>query len=63
MQWITMTSVVPRHALHAPRHAAVSPFGPLNHRNDFPHPSCQSRLYIIDTDISGFLFLFGVASS
>ena len=29
MQWMTMTSVVPCHALHAPQHAAASPFGPL----------------------------------
>ena len=46
MQWMTMTSFVPCHALHAPQHAAASPFGPLNHNNDFFHPSCQSRLYI-----------------
>ena len=29
MQWMTMTSFVPSHALHAPQHAAASPFGPL----------------------------------
>ena len=35
MQWMTMTSFVPCHALHAPQHAAASPYGPLNHSNDF----------------------------
>ena len=48
MQWMTMTSFVPCHALHAP-HAAASPFGPLNHSNDFFRPSCRSRLYITGT--------------
>ena len=49
MQWMAMTSVVPCHALHAPQHAAASPFGPLNHSNDFLRPSCRSRLYITGT--------------
>ena len=44
MQCMTMTPVVPCHALHAPQHAAASPFGPLNHSNDFLRPSCRSRL-------------------
>ena len=30
MQWMTMISFVPSHAIHAPQHAAASPFGPLN---------------------------------
>ena len=54
MQWIPMTSVVPCHALHAPQHAAASPFGPLNHSNDFFRPSCRSRLYITETDQSRY---------
>ena len=41
MQWMTMTSFVPCHALHAPQQAAVSPFGPLNHSNDFFHFAIQ----------------------
>ena len=49
MQWMTKTSVVPCHALHAPQHAAASPFGPLNHSNDFFRPSCRGRLYITGT--------------
>ena len=49
MQWMTMTSVVPCAALHAPQQFAALPFGPLNHRNDFLRPSCQSRLYITGT--------------
>ena len=49
MQWMTVTSVVPCHAHHAPQHAAASPFGPLNHSNDFFRPSCRSRLYITVT--------------
>ena len=40
---------VPCHDLHAPQHAAASPFGPLNHSNDFFHPSCRSRLYVTGT--------------
>ena len=48
MQWMTMTSLVPCHAVHAPQHAAASPFGPLNHSNDFLRPSCRSRLYITE---------------
>ena len=35
MQWMTTTSFVPCHVLHALQHAAASPFGPLNHSNDF----------------------------
>ena len=31
------------------KHAAASPFGPLNHSNDFFRPSCRSRLYITGT--------------
>ena len=50
MQWMTMTSFVPCHALHAPQHAAASPFGPLNHSNDF----CRSRLYITGTGKSRY---------
>ena len=49
MQWMTMTSFVACHALHAPQHAAASPFGPLNHSNDFFRPSFRSRLYITGT--------------
>ena len=44
-----MTSFVPCHALFAPQHAAASPFGPMNHSNDFFRFSCQSRLYISGT--------------
>ena len=54
MQWMTMTSVVPCHALHAPQHAAASPFGPLNHSYDFFRPSCRSRLYITGTGKSSY---------
>ena len=54
MQWMTMTSVMPYHALHAPQHAAASPFGPLNHSNDFLRPSCQRRLYITGTGKSRY---------
>ena len=49
-----MTSVVPCHALHAPQHAAASPFGQMNQRNDFFHPSCRSRPYITVTGISRY---------
>ena len=49
-----MTSVVPWHALHAPQHAAASPYGPLNHSNDFLRPSCRSRLYITGTGKSRY---------
>ena len=31
MQWMTVTSLVPCHALHAPQHVAVSLSEPLNH--------------------------------
>ena len=44
MHWMTMTSVVPCHALHAP----------LNHSNDFFRPSCRSRLYITGTGKSRY---------
>ena len=54
MQWMTMTSFVPCHALHAPEHAAASPFGPLNHSNDFFRPSCRSRLYMTGTGKSRY---------
>ena len=42
MQWMTMTSFVPCHALHAPKHAAASPLGPLNHSNDFFRPAAEA---------------------
>ena len=54
MQWMTMTSLVPCHALHAPQHAAALPFEPLNRRNDF-HPSYRSRLYIAGTGKSRYV--------
>ena len=54
MQWMTMTSFVPCHVLHAPQHAAASPFGPLNHSNDFFRPSCRSRLNITGTGKSRY---------
>ena len=54
MQWMTMTFVVPCHALHAPQHAAASPFEPLNHSNNFLRPSCRSRLYLIGTGKSRY---------
>ena len=69
MQWMTMTSFVPSfvpcYALHAPQHAAASPFGPLNHSNDFFRPSWRSRFYITGTGKSRYagFFLFGVANS
>ena len=40
--------------LHAPQHAAASPFGPLNHSNNFLRPSCRSRLYITGTGKSRY---------
>ena len=49
MLWMAMTSVVPCHAFHAPQDAAASPFGPLNHSNDFLRPCSRSRLYITET--------------
>ena len=52
---MTMTSLVPCHALHAPQHAAASPFGPLNQRNDFFRPSYRSRLYIAVTAKSRYV--------
>ena len=54
MQWLTMTSVVPFHALPVPQYAAASPFGPLNHSNDFLRPSCRSKLYITGTGNSRY---------
>ena len=54
MQWMTMTSLVPCHALHTPQHAAASPFGPLNQRNDFFQLSYRSRLYIAGTGKSRY---------
>ena len=54
MQWMTMTSVAPCHVLYAPQHAVASPFGPLNHTNDFLRPSCRSRLYISGTGKSRY---------
>ena len=54
MQWMTMTSVVNCLALHAPQHAAASPFGSLNHSNDFLRPSCRSKLYITGTGKSRY---------
>ena len=54
MQWMTMTSVAPCHALPAPHYAAASPFGPLNYSNDFLRPSCQSRLYLTGTGKSRY---------
>ena len=55
MQWMTMTSSVPCHTLHAPQHAAALPFGPLNQRNDFFRPSYQSRFYIAGTGKSRYV--------
>ena len=55
MQWMTMTSLVPCHALHAPQNAAALPFGPLNQRNDFFRPSFRSRLYIAGTGKSRYV--------
>ena len=54
MQWMTMISVVPCHALHAPQHAAASPSGPLNPSNDFLSPNCRSSLSIIGTGKSRY---------
>ena len=54
MQWMTMTSVVTCHALHALQHTAASLFGPLNQSHDFLRPSCRSRLYITWTRKSRF---------
>ena len=49
MQWMTMSSVVHCDVLHA-----ASPFGPLNHSNDFLRRSCRSRLYITGTGKSRY---------
>ena len=54
MQWMTMTSVVPCHTLHAPQHVAASPFQSVKHSNDFLRPSCRSRLYITGTGKSRY---------
>ena len=55
MQWMTMTSFVPCHALPcSTAYAAASPFGPLNHSNDFFRPSYRSRLYITGTGKSRY---------
>ena len=54
MQWMTMTFVVPCHALHAPQHAAPLLFVLLNHGNAFLHPSSLSRLYITGTGKSRY---------
>ena len=58
MQWMAMTSFVPCHALHAPQHVAASPFGPLNHSNDFFLPRCRSRLNITGIGKSRHAFFF-----
>ena len=55
MQRMIMTSLVPCHALHAPQHAAASPLGPLNLRNDFFRPSYRSRLYKAGTGKSRYV--------
>ena len=55
MHWTTKTSLVPCHALDALQHAAASPFGPLNQRNDFFRPSYRSRLYIAGTGKSRYV--------
>ena len=55
MQWMTMPSLVPCHAFHAPQHAAASPFRLLNQRNDFFRPSYLSRLYINGTGKSRYV--------
>ena len=51
---MTMTPVVPGHALDAPQHTAVPPFGSLNQSYDFPGPSCRSRLNITGTGKSRY---------
>ena len=61
MQWMTMTSVVPCHALYAPEHAAASSFGPLKQSNDLFRPSCRSKLHNWNRQIRICRFLFGVA--
>ena len=43
MQWMTMTSFVPCHALYASQHAAALPFGPLSHSNDFFPPQLPKQ--------------------
>ena len=55
MQWMTMTSFVPCHALHAPQHAAASPFGPYILQQVisslfFKYPS---SIFILDQSRSG----------
>ena len=39
---MTTTSIVPRHALRAPQHAAALPFGPLNHSYDSCAPAVEA---------------------
>ena len=41
IQWITVTSLMPYHALHVPQHVAVSLFEPLNQMISFP-PSTET---------------------
>ena len=55
MQWMTMTSLMHCNALHAPQHAAASPFASLNQRNGFFHLSYRSRLYIAGTGKSRYV--------
>ena len=55
MQWMTMTSLVPCHAVHAPQHAAASPFGPLNQRNYFFRPSYRSKRCVAGTGKSRYV--------
>ena len=61
MQWMSTTSVVLCHALHAPHHAAVSSFGSLKQSNDLLRPSSRSRLHNWNRQIWICKFLFGVA--
>ena len=49
MQWLTIISVVPYHALHDSEHVVASPFGPFSLSNDFLRISCRSKLYITGT--------------
>ena len=39
----------------SPQHAAASPFGSLNHSNDYLRPSYRSRLYITGTGKSRYV--------
>ena len=54
IQCMTMTSVMPCHALHPQQHAAVSPFRPLNQSNEFLRPNCRCRFYITGKDKPGY---------